>query len=270
MHHEFFVSRIVHLVLLKPKLYDAISLHPCTKMNTVAPGVQEFVMRYIRVWARIGPLLLLLYSVQGCGLPSPVTTPPAGDLIRLRNEQVGYASGSTEATKALEVLEMRDWGYAYVDRHCVDFFAAIQRGRSQGELASNTLAAAAASTAAILALAEATTKATGVTAAALGFAGVTLTEFRRTALLTDYPEETQELVRQALTSYRDAARAPTTFGEAASQVAGYAQICTLAGIRSLVRDSLMSAKTKAFDGNNMTAITRESTTTLVPIIRIAW
>jgi hypothetical protein len=168
----------------------------------------------------------------------------------------------------LEALDMRDWGYAYVDRHCVDFFAAIQRARSQGELASNTLAAAAASTAAILALAEATTKATGVTAAALGFAGVTLTEFRRTALLTDYPEETQELVRQALTSYRDAAKAPTTLGEAASQVAGYAQICTLAGIRSLVRDSLMSAKTKAFDGNGMSAIDRRNTTTLIPIIRI--
>jgi hypothetical protein len=180
---------------------------------------------------------------------------------------MGYAPGSSQAGKPLEFIEMRDWGYAYVDRHCIDFFAAIQRARSQGEFASNTLAAAAASTAAILALAEATTKATGVTAAALGFAGVTLTEFRRTALLTDYPEETQELVRQALTSYRDAARAPTTDGEAASQVAGYAQICTLAGIRSLVRDSLMSAKTKAVDGSSV-GITGRSRTTLIPVIRI--
>lgn len=224
-------------------------------------------MRYFRVWAHVGPLLLLLCSVQGCDRPSPVTTPPAGDIIRLRNEQMGYAPGSSQAGKPLEFIEMRDWGYAYVDRHCIDFFAAIQRARSQGEFASNTLAAAAASTAAILALAEATTKATGVTAAALGFAGVTLTEFRRTALLTDYPEETQELVRQALTSYRDAARAPTTDGEAASQVAGYAQICTLAGIRSLVRESLMSAKTKAVDGSSE-KITGQSGTTLIPVIRI--
>jgi hypothetical protein len=205
-------------------------------------------MSYIKAWARVGPLLLLLCSVQGCGMPSPVTTPPAGDVKKLRNEQSGYAPGSSEATNPLNVMEVRDWGYAYVDRHCVDFFAALQSARSQGEFASNTLTAAAASTAAILALAEATTKATGVTAAALGFTAVTLNEFRRTALLTDYPDETQQLVREALTAYRGAAGTPSTLGEATSLVAGYAQICTLSGIRFLVRESIMTARPKAGSG----------------------
>ncbi|WP_419898221.1 hypothetical protein [Roseomonas sp. USHLN139] len=205
----------------------------------------------------MGLVILSLCTLQACGLPSAVTTPPAGEIIRIRNEQTGYAPGTSEATSPLNPTEMRDWGYAYIDRQCVDFFAALQRARSQGEFASSALAGATAAATAILALAEASTKATGVTAAALGFAAFTLNEFRRTALLTEYPDETQQLVREALTTYRSAAGTPSTGGQAASLVAGYAQICTLSGIRFLVREAIATARTRA-----------ETTTELTPMERL--
>ncbi|MFC4167623.1 hypothetical protein [Teichococcus aestuarii] len=178
--------------------------------------------------------------------PSPPSIPTALELASFQEhlkEQLGNDPSLVQAN-----------GFAFIDLQCADFFAKLQRARNLGEFAEVELAGAAAALTAILTITQAGAAVIGVAGATAGFAVLTVSEYRRSALLSEYPAELQNLVVGAHQSYRLALiEEPSSIPEAYARVVGYARLCTLSSMRFLAREALAAARTGAIQESGLTA-----------------
>lgn len=187
--------------------------------------------------SRIRLPVLALLALAGCRPGFYPTVPTPLELQTFNTELAQLTAHPTDILAR---------GVALVDRNCAVFFDSLQRRRQAAEFTSSQLAAAASAASAILAIASVAAPTVGYVAAGTGLAAVTVQNLERTALLTEFPNELQNLVQEAQRAYlrelnltRGAPQGPAA---AYAAVVGYARLCTLPQIRFLASQALSSAR----------------------------
>jgi hypothetical protein len=134
-------------------------------------------------------------------------------------------------------------GYQLVDSSCSDYFDAVTKASNGWKMTKADFIALGAATATIAALAKASAKQVGIAAASFGFGGLAIDNIEQYAYATPYPIQTRGLISKAFIAYRQSSppKSAATIPDAIDQIAGYANLCTYAGIASLVEDSISKA-----------------------------
>jgi hypothetical protein len=206
--------------------------------------------RQQNVTARILKGACLCMPLAGCASwfapqPPQIPTPAA---IRTYLESVnGLTNGAAATLGTVDGVTVATNGYTLVDTQCDAFFSAVFRMSFDNGFNRQEVTLAGALAAGTLAAAGASAKSIAITALAGTFLGASLDNFQNFALLTPYPNQVHKLVQSALSTYAQSAPpndatkmkdVPT----ALYYVAGYASLCTYAGIGDLVAQALQAAK----------------------------
>jgi hypothetical protein len=180
---------------------------------------------------------------QGLGFAKPPTTPTASEI---QTEAADIKSQAARSNPALSGPEYAVVGYQIARQTCGKYFDNLIAASNDVQMSKADLAAAGTAAAAIEALAKATTKTIGVTAAGVGLASVILDNYQDYALLTPYPVQTRTLILSAMDAYRRSLppESATSLIDAADRVSGFAELCTYSNIASLAQQALAAAKPK--------------------------
>jgi hypothetical protein len=126
-------------------------------------------------------------------------------------------------------------GYGVVETQCNIYFDKIIKADNGIKQTKADVSAVGTAAAVIAALAKATTKEVGITAAGFGLAGSAIDNYEQYAFATPYPLQTWKLVTDALKAYSQASPATTVqnLEDAGELIRGYATLCSYSGIASL-------------------------------------
>lgn len=209
---------------------------------------------------RLGALLLLAVAGSGCtnmALQAKESTAPAPN-------EVQSLSDSLKPDKVPDAARYTTLGYALVDQSCEAYFAAVIKADNTVKMTKADVVATGSAAAVIAALASAPQKAIGITAAAFGLGSAAVDNYEQYAFATPYPIQTHQLVKKALSAYRQSAppNAVSAIEDAYDKVAGYARNCTFAGISDLAEQALSTSTPSDLNKNKATFSAAERSTYL--------
>lgn len=235
------------------------------KLPTRAPLIDT-------IRGRVCTATLLAVALSGC-ITTPSPSVPAASDIAASVRALYSAAGVNVPTQAgsdpriIDVSVFAQVGYNLVDAQCSQYFDAITEAHSGLKMTASDITAAGAAAAVISTLARASARQIGITAAVFGFGGVAVNNIEQYAFATPYPTQTRTLVLKALTAYRQASppASAKTLPEAMDDVAGYANLCTFAGIASLSEQAIAAGTPVNVSSTQSLFTSDERTSYLAPI-----
>ena len=182
----------------------------------------------------------ILCALSGCqtlGLSAQEVTSPNGlDLIRGASD-LNAAMTNSSGVDATQVAEL---GYSTVSDSCDLYFAALIKANNRLQLTKADLTSFGTAAAVISSLTGATPKVVGGTAALFGLAASVTSNFEQYAFATPFPVQTNILITKAMSVYAEAAPPSSmiTIQQTVASVAGYARLCSFAGISALAQQAI--------------------------------
>jgi hypothetical protein len=189
-------------------------------------------------------LLALSSLVLNACAPATLRVKDATNASTIGAQVTAIFTGAKQTVPtSIDAPTLAQVGYQLVDSSCSDYFDAVTKASNGWKMTKADFIALGAATATIAALAKASAKQVGIAAAAFGFGGLVIDNIEQYAYATPYPIQTRGLILKAFTAYRQSSppKIAATIPDAIDQIAGYANLCTYAGIASLVEDSISKA-----------------------------
>jgi len=170
---------------------------------------------------------------------APPVSPPDGSALIQGAAELNANLAKSQGVTPEQVVEL---GYSNVSNACDLYFSALIKANNQIQMTKADLTSFGTAAAVISTLTGATPTAVGSTAALFGLASSTTANFEQYAMATPYPVQTYTLIKKALTAYAQAAPPSSmtsiSIQQATSFVAGYARLCTFAGISELSQQAI--------------------------------